>query len=109
MDSDKKSLALPYNNFVSPDLDIDEYKKSYNENKELVVIPNFITSELCDEIKPELENYPWFTYSFTPVDNVWGEPGHFALDSPLLQERFNECSRNRDMGNFTYRFTPLEI
>jgi len=97
------SAARPYQNFVSQEVDIKKYEKLY-EDEGLLSIPNFITPSLCDKLKSDLDEYVWFTYSFTPVNNVWGEPGHFLLNSPLIQERFKECEKNREDGNFTYRF-----
>ena len=105
----KKFKIAPYSknqihftNFISPELNIDEYSSEFKKNK-IAVIPNFVSKDLLNDIRNDIENYKWFMYYFIPVDNIW-KPRSYNLKTPVLSDRYEECNKNRKKNNFTYRF-----
>ena len=59
-------------NFVNPEMitpdNITKYNNIYKDEK-IVTIPNFISCDVLNSIKPEIENYKWWTYATIPTNN----------------------------------------
>ena len=78
---------------------IKNYQKIYNETN-IVVIPNFISENILQNIRHEIENYPWWSYSMIPNNNNWT----VKYDTNISNENITECAENLEGKRFSYRF-----
>lgn len=99
----KKSIA----DFINTKMNNDDHIQKYNEiykNTNIVTIPNFISENVLEKIRSEIENYAWWSYTILPNNNVWETKEYANIYDPALYERFAECNKNLENKYFTYRF-----
>jgi Rps23 Pro-64 3,4-dihydroxylase Tpa1-like proline 4-hydroxylase len=90
-------------NFLNEDINnkhvIDLYNKMYKDTS-IITIPNFISSDVLQNIKSEIENYQWWSYSIIPNNDKWDvKYTHLLTDENKL-----ELSNNLEKKRFAYRF-----
>ena len=95
----KNNISSFINNKMNDNTKITQYNKVYNETN-IVCIPNFISESVLQDIRYEIENYPWWKYAMIPNNNEWNA----KYEENISEENVNECSRNLEYGNFSYRF-----
>jgi len=86
------------NEMITPD-NIAKYNKIYNEEN-IVTISDFISYDVLNSIKPEIENYKWWTYATIPTNNVW----KVNYSQEITEEIIEECNKAFINKQFTYRF-----
>lgn len=92
-------LAIPdFANKISDEL-VHQYSQKFKEEK-IISIPNFVSEKVLREIQNDIENYKYWSYVTIPNNNVW-EP---AYNNYISYETINECQRNLEAKNFSYRF-----
>ena len=61
-------------NFLNEDINnkcvIELYNKMYKDSG-IITIPNFISSDVLQNIKSEIENYKYWSYSIIPENDKW--------------------------------------
>jgi hypothetical protein len=78
---------------------LNKYNKILKEEK-IVCIPNFISNEILQNIKSEIENYQWWSYAVLPNNNLW--KAEYLKN--IQYENKIECKMNLQRKNFCYRF-----
>jgi hypothetical protein len=91
---------MSIHHFLNP-IDVSTFRTTYEETN-IVDIPNAISTEVLTMIKPQLEDYPWWSYFITPNENVW-KPKFYPITNNL-SERFDECKQHLMNKGFCYRF-----
>lgn len=90
-------------NFVNNDMitlsNITKYNKIYNE-EDIVTIPNFISQDVLDSVKNDIENYKWWSYASIPTDNIWT----VNYSQSISKKTIEECGHSLVNKLFTYRF-----
>jgi len=90
-------------NFLNSDIDnkclIDLYSKMYKDTS-IITIPNFISLDVLENIKSEIENYKWWVYSIIPENDTWD----MKYIDELTHENKLELFNNLEKKNFCYRF-----
>jgi Rps23 Pro-64 3,4-dihydroxylase Tpa1-like proline 4-hydroxylase len=79
--------------------ELNEFNEIYKKTN-IVTIPNFISDDVLQKIKNEIENYQWWTYAMIPNNNIWA----IKYDDNLKEENAEECLLNLEKKNFSYRF-----
>jgi len=93
-------------NFINLNITEDEIKQ-YNElyaSNNIVNIKNCVSEEVLQNVRHEIENYPWWFYFITPNNYIWNPEKYQNLSDEILKDRFNECNIHLENKNFTYRF-----
>lgn len=89
--------------FVNHDVNnkelIDIYRKIYRET-EIINVPNFISETVLTDIRKDIEEYPWWKYTFIPNQNVW----KVSFIDELTEENRIECQNQLENRNFCYHF-----
>ena len=96
-----KKLLIP--NFINEGIDYEKYSKMYYNDNRIVSIPNFVSSEVLDSLRNEINSFIFPEYSIVPVDNHWEMKTYNPCDENI-KERFDECDFHLLAQNFTYRF-----
>jgi hypothetical protein len=90
-------------NFLNEDINnkyvIKLYNKMYKDTS-IITIPNFISSDILENIKSEIENYKWWSYSIVPENDTW----NVKYTHELTHENKIELFDNLEKKNFCYRF-----
>ena len=98
MSMNPKDKTIP--NFVSEYItDFQNYKKIYTE-KGIITIPKFVSDEVVNSIKDELENYEWWLYATIPNNGKW----KVNYEENLSDESKLSCKCANEKKLFTYRF-----
>tara|TARA_B100001564_G_scaffold189792_1_gene159360 strand:- start:4675 stop:5460 length:786 start_codon:yes stop_codon:yes gene_type:complete len=92
-----KRKTIP--NFVNDNIDFKYYNKNYKE-RGIVTIPNFISIEVANSIKYELDNYERWVYASTPHNGKW----EVKYEDNLSDESKLSCKSANEKKLFTYRF-----
>jgi Rps23 Pro-64 3,4-dihydroxylase Tpa1-like proline 4-hydroxylase len=100
---DKIHKTFTMKQFINKDIDLEKYSKIYKEENRIVSIPDFVSKTILEEIRVELETYPWWHYCIVPSEGNWDMKLYYPHD-PSLKERFNECETTLLNKEFTYRF-----
>ena len=104
----ERYLVRPYLEKTIPDF-INEnmydtfFLKKYNKilkEEKIVCIPDFISYNVLQNIKSEIENYQWWSYAILPNDNVY----QVKYVKDIQYENKIECKMNLQRKNFCYRF-----
>jgi len=95
----KKTILGFVNEHIKNKEIIQTFYKIYKETN-IVNIPQFISSKVLEDIRDEIENYPWFVYATIPNNNVW----ECKYNNTISEETVKECLYNLEMKQFTYRF-----
>jgi len=108
--SSEKYLIRPYNKKSIPNFinkyyinnkeAIKMYNKIYNEEN-IVTVPKFISLSVLTEIKKDIENYKWWTYSIMIPDGDTYKP---KFQENITDKDIKECNEQLEEKNFTYRF-----
>ena len=90
-------------NFVNPEMitpdNITKYNNIYKDEK-IVTIPNFISCDVLNSIKPEIENYKWWTYATIQTNNKWT----VQYSKEITEETIAGCEQAYVKKLFSYRF-----
>ncbi len=102
--SEVEYLIRPYNRktiakFVNENIDFKYYNKIYKDEG-IITIPNFISIEVANSFKYELDNYKWWVYANIPHNGEW----IVNYEEKLSDESKLSCRRANEKKLFTYRF-----
>lgn len=93
-----KSKTFP--NFLNNQItNYEMFNNFYRENG-IITISNFISEEIINSIRPELENYKWWTYANIPHNGKWKA----NYNKELCENSIRECENAYVKKEFTYRF-----
>jgi hypothetical protein len=96
----KKSFPNFINkNVIDNKENIEKYNKIYNK-KNIITIPSFISENILDEIKKDIENYKWWTYAILSKNTQY-QPSY---SENINIESIQNCNDTLLSKNFSYRF-----
>jgi Rps23 Pro-64 3,4-dihydroxylase Tpa1-like proline 4-hydroxylase len=91
------------NNFLC-EIDIEKYKKIYQEDK-IVNIPSFIQSPILEDIKSMVEEYEWWDYAILPYNNIY----ETEYKKTITNEECIACINHNENKQFCYKFKRSSV
>ena len=97
-------MKKSFPNFIDKNIidnkdNIIKYNKIYNE-KSIITIPSFISANILDEIKKDIENYKWWSYAILSKNTNY-KP---IYSEKISIENIEDCNNTLLSNNFAYRF-----
>ena len=97
-------MKKSFDNFINKNIidnkeNIKKYNKIYNE-KSIITIPSFISDNILNEIRKDIENYKWWKYAVLSK-NTENKP---IYSENISIESIQDCHDTLLSKNFSYRF-----